>query len=309
MKNQAQPKDLYQQVTNKIIESLENGVIPWIKPWGSANLPLPCNGESGRLYSGINIILLWLSAINQQFTQRKWVTFQGANHLGGRVRAGEKSTLIIFYKQNAVEEKDSNGAVVYDENGKVKMKTSVIVRGHHVFNIEQCEGLEAHYETFETSAQESHQCRPELDRLPLNIGVPVYQRAQDKACYLPSKDCILMPELKQFNSENDYYATLLHECGHATGHTSRLKREGVTKGVKFGSPIYAFEELIAELTSAFMCAQVGINNIAQNAAYIDSWIKTLKSDKKAIFKASTKAREATDYLLKALQQPEEQLAA
>lgn len=308
MKNQAQQKDLYQQITDKIVESLENGVLPWMKPWSNSNLPLPCNGESGRLYSGINVLLLWLSAIERQFTQRKWVTFQGANHLGGRVRAGEKSTLIIFYKQRVIEEKDNNGELVYDENGEVKMKTSVLVRGHHVFNIEQCEGLEAHYETFETN-HSSHQSRPELDALPLNIGVPVYNRAQDKACYLPSKDCIMMPELNQFQSENDYYATLLHETGHATGHASRLKRDGVIKGVKFGSPTYAFEELIAELTSAFMCAQVGIDNISQNAAYIDSWIKALKSDKKAIFRASTKAREATEYLLKALHQPEEQLAA
>ena len=294
MKNQTPPKDLYQQITDQIIEALEQGVMPWQKPWDSGwpQMAIPCNGESGRQYSGINVLLLWMSAIRKNFTQRKWVTFQGANHLGGQVRTGEKSTVIIFYKQNMFEEKDDNGNVVLDENGDPKMKSSVFIRGHHVFNIEQCDGL---------------------DVLPNKMGMQLYNKAQDRACYIPRKDCIVMPDFKKFNTSDDYYATLLHECGHATGHKDRLNRDGVAKFDKFGSEQYAFEELIAELTSAFTCAHVNVrNDISQNAAYIEHWIKALKADKKAIFRASSQAREATQFLLNALESalPEkEKLAA
>ena len=167
MKKRTQPaKDLYQQITDQILEALEQGVMPWQKPWDSGwpQMAIPCNGESGRQYSGINVLLLWMSAIRKNFTQRKWVTFQGANHLGGQVRTGEKSTVIIFYKQNMFEEKDDSGNVVLDENGDPKMKSSVFIRGHHVFNIEQCEGLEKYYEEFPEPEKSSEmQARPDLD--------------------------------------------------------------------------------------------------------------------------------------------------
>lgn len=316
MKKQIQQKDLYQQITDQIVEALEQGTVPWQRPWNN-NLPqmaIPCNGESGRLYSGINVLLLWMSAIRKGFTQRKWVTFQGANHLGGQVRPGEKSTVIIFYKQSMFEEKDDEGNIVFDENGEPKIKSSVFIRGHHVFNIEQCEGLERYYEEFpEPELSEDMLPRPDLDVLPAKMGIPLYNKVENRACYIPGRDCIVMPDFTKFNTADDYYATLLHECGHATGHQDRLNREGITNFSKFGSERYAFEELIAELTSAFTCAHVNIhNNISQNAAYIESWIKALKADKKAIFRASSQAREATQFLLNTLESalPEkEKLAA
>lgn len=316
MKTQTQPKDLYQQITNQIVDALEQGTMPWQRPWNNdfPSMVIPCNGESGRLYSGINVLLLWMSAIRKNFTQRKWVTFQGANHLGGQVRAGEKSTVIIFYKPNFIEEKDDEGNIVFDENGEPKMKTSVFIRGHHVFNIEQCDGLEKYYEAFPEPEKSSDMLpRPDLDVLPLKMGMQLYNKAQDRACYIPKRDCIVMPDFEKFNTADDYYATLLHECGHATGHKDRLNRDGIVKFDKFGSERYAFEELIAELTSAFTCAHLNIrNNISQNAAYIESWINTLKSDKKAIFRASSQAREATQFLLNAHESAlpeEEKLAA
>lgn len=304
MKKQTQQKDLYQQITDQIVEALEQGTMPWQRPWdnGFPQLVIPCNGESGREYSGINVLLLWMSAMRKNFTQRKWVTFQGANHLGGQVRAGEKATVIIFYKQILIEEKDDEGNVVYDENGEPKMKPTVFIRGHHVFNIGQCDGLEKHYETFpEPEISSEMQPRADLDVLPMKMGMSLYNKVQDRACYMPKKDCIVMPDFEKCNTADDYYATLLHECAHATGHKDRLNREGVAKFDKFGSPRYAFEELVAELTSAFTCAHVNVrNNISQNAAYIDSWIQKLKADKKAIFRASSQAREATQFLLDAL---------
>jgi len=204
--------------------------------------------------------------------------------------------------------------VVLDENGEPKMKSSVFIRGHHVFNIEQCDGLEKYYEEFPEPEKSSEmQPRPDLDVLPNKMGMQLYNKAQDRACYIPRKDCIVMPDFKKFNTSDDYYATLLHECGHATGHKDRLNRDGVAKFDKFGSSKYAFEELIAELTSAFTCAHVNVrNDISQNAAYIEYWIKALKADKKAIFRVSSQAREATQFLLNALESalPEkEKLAA
>lgn len=201
------------------------------------------------------------------------------------------------------EEKDDSGNIVLDENGDPKMKSSVFIRGHHVFNIEQCEGLEKYYEEFpELEKSSEMQVRPDLDVLPNKMGMQLYNKAQDRACYMPRKDCIVMPDFKKFNTADDYYATLLHECGHATGHKDRLNRDGVAKFDKFGSEQYAFEELIAELTSAFTCAHVNVcNNISQNAAYIKHWINALKADKKAIFRASSQAREATQFLLNALE--------
>ncbi|MDP8185349.1 ArdC family protein [Phocoenobacter skyensis] len=297
-----QQKDLYQQITDKIVNALEKGTMPWIKPWNQAVSGLPYNADSKRSYQGINCFLLWLSQLQNGYSQRKWVTFNGATNLGGRVKKGEKSTLIMFYRPKEVEETDKEGNTLFDEDGQPIMKQTVIIGGHHVFNIEQCEGLEAH---FETSIKDDEELIPEhefidrleLDLLPNNIGVKLHNAQQDRACYIPSLDAILMPEKSQFKSNDSYYATLLHECGHSTGHRDRFKREGIIKGTQ-GSIAYAFEELIAELISAFVCANVEIDNTSQNAAYIKSWISVLKSDKKAIFRASSEARKATDYLMK-----------
>ncbi|WP_279717403.1 ArdC family protein, partial [Chelonobacter oris] len=142
MKNQQrETRDLYQQVTDQIIEALESGVVPWIKPWknadsGSLNFTLPCNAESHRPYSGINVLLLWMSQYRHGFEQSKWLTFNGVKNLGGTIRKGEKSTQIILYRPMETEEKDTNGNVIF-ENGEPKMRQYAIIRGIPVFNIEQ----------------------------------------------------------------------------------------------------------------------------------------------------------------------------
>ncbi|PJG82796.1 ArdC family protein [Caviibacterium pharyngocola] len=314
MKSSTQ-SDLYQKVTDKILVVLETGTKPWQCPWDNANVnvssfQLPCNGESGRLYSGVNIMLLWMAQIENGFTQRKWVTFKGARNLGGSVRSGEKATEIILYRPMETEEKDDDGNIVYDENGEPKMKRFAVIRGFYVFNIEQCEGLDEHYEHIEPASEElKFALRPELNALPLKMGVIVQHRPQNQAYYQPSSDVIVMPEQTQFDSAEQYYGVLLHETAHATGHRTRLNRVGITNSDKFSGEKYAFEELIAELTSAFTCAHLGIcNTYDQNAAYLDSWIKCLKSDKHAIFRATAAAREATDYLMDIFENEELDLA-
>ncbi|MGR3807753.1 ArdC family protein [Pasteurella testudinis] len=309
MKNQQrETRDLYQQVTDDIIEALESGVMPWIKPWNDAEaeriaLRLPYNGESGRHYSGINILLLWAAQIKHGFKQAKWLTFNGIAHLGGTIRKGEKSTRIILYRPMETEEKDTEGNVIFDENGEAKIRQYAVIRGIPVFNIEQCDGIEPHLGSTEQPIIDESDAMTLINTLPKKMGVSLFLRPQGKAFYSPSRDCIVMPEVCQFEEIDRYYATLLHESAHASGHSSRLNRIGITNNDGFGSSNYAFEELIAELTSAFMCAHVGIDNISQNAAYLNSWIKTLKSDKKAIFRATSQARTATDYLMQHLTVP------
>ncbi|TYG35279.1 DUF1738 domain-containing protein [Lonepinella koalarum] len=301
MKISTQSNDLYQKVTDKILAILETGTTPWQRPWDSAytNMKLPCNGESGRLYSGINIMLLWIAQAENGFTQRKWVTFKGARNLGGAVRTGEKATEIVFYRPMETEETDSNGNIVYDDEGNPKMKRFALIRGFYVFNIEQCEGLDEHYEPVLQETEElKFALRPEINTLPLKMGITVQHRSQDRAYYQPSNDMIMMPKQTQFESAERYYGVLLHETAHATGHQTRLNRIGIVDNTKFGSEKYAVEELIAELTSAFTCAHLGLRNTYdQNAAYLDAWINCLKSDKHAIFRATAAAREATDYLM------------
>lgn len=313
MKNSTQSKDLYQRVTEQILSALESGTKPWQRPWNSAykNFMLPCNGESGRLYSGVNIMLLWMSQAKKGYMQRKWVTFKGARKLGGVVRSGEKATEIVLYRPMVTEEKDEDGNIIYDDLGEPIMKQYTIIRGFYVFNIEQCEGLDEHFEEIEPANEElKFVLRPEINALPLKMGVTVHHKPQNRAYYKACNDMIMMPEQKQFDSAEQYYSVLLHETAHSTGHTTRLNRDGIgSDSSRFGSKTYAFEELIAEITSAFTCAHLGIHDTYdQNAAYLNSWIECLKSDNRAIFKATAAAREATDYLLEIFHNQELDLA-
>ncbi|PJG84824.1 ArdC family protein [Conservatibacter flavescens] len=310
MNTQSTPKfDLYQDVTNRIIEALEAGTAPWLKPWknsSSFGLNLPKNAVSNRLYSGVNILLLWLSADKNGYKQSKWITARAANELGGHVRKGEKATLVVSYRPTEREKLDDNGNVIIDENGNPEMEKIAFLNKHYVFNIEQCEKLPAEmYDSVpisppETEAEqytEYNDIRTILKGMELNVNI----RPSNRAYYCSNSDTVTMPEKKQFNTMNDFYSTLLHEIVHATGHKKRLDRVGISSGKsRFGNKIYAFEELIAEMGSAFLCAHIGFNTVPQNASYIDSWIKVLKEDKRAIFKAAGKARNACDYMLDTL---------
>lgn len=300
--------DLYQTVTDRIIEALEAGTAPWLKPWNSpgSHLALPKNAVSNRLYNGINILLLWLAAEENRYQQSKWITLKAANELGGRIRKGEKATLIVNYKPIEREKHDDEGNVILDKAGNPEMERFAYLKTHYVFNIEQCEGLsETLFDSIDPQEpDEFKQYREFADirHILEGINLTVEKKPSDKAFYRPKLDVVVMPEMKQFHSEADYYSTLLHEMTHATGHQRRLNREGITSGkAKFGSKLYAFEELIAEMGGAFLCAHLGFDTVPQNASYLANWIEVLKADKKAIFRATGKAREACDYMLDALQ--------
>ncbi|WP_296258045.1 MULTISPECIES: ArdC family protein [unclassified Pseudomonas] len=294
--------DIYLDVTNKIVSALNQGVIPWIKPWTTANAhadsPFPLNAITHRPYAGINIPLLWAEARLRGFKQDRWLTFNQARQAGGHIRKGEQSALAVLYKPMSKEAQDADGQVIRDEQGNIKMVQFALLRTHCLFNIEQTEGL-----TTETPTCDESDGPPAfVDHLPaeqllMASRARIEHRYGDDAFYQPIRDLIQLPTKAQFEDAGSYYATALHELTHWSGHTSRLNRDGITRGHLFGSATYAFEELVAEMGAAFLCAMTGIQGELRHEEYLASWLKILKEDKRAIFRASGLAREASEYLM------------
>ncbi len=276
---------VYEQVTNRIMAALEAGVVPWRKPWHEHSEP-PCNAVSRRQYHGINLLLLGLS----HYRDHRWLTYQQARELGGHVRLGEKASLAVFWKKWEVENPDSS-------TGELRRDHIPLLRRYYLFNVQQCESLALPELTFNNR---SHPQRIEAaEALLRNMpNPPRLHEGCKQACYYPLVDVVQMPPLEAFVSSDAYYATLFHELGHSTGHTSRLKRVGITEHPTFGTIEYSREELVAELTSSFCCALIGLDNsvIDDAASYIGGWLKRLKSDPKVIVTAAGLAQRATDWI-------------
>ncbi|ENG3300625.1 DUF1738 domain-containing protein [Salmonella enterica] len=304
--------DVYQMVTERIIAALEQGTAPWRRPWKSADAGcsggLPSNALTGRCYSGVNVLLLWMAAEEGGYTSDRWLTYRQAQEAGGQVRKGETGSLAVIYKDWTKPAEDEHGNRLYDTDGRPLTETVPMLRQLHLFNVAQCDGLPEHMQALqpdngterpvEDYAVVSPERLADVRMMLEATGVQAEACYQSQAYYRPATDTIVMPLTWQFDSEADYWATLLHEMVHSTGHGKRLDREGITSSSrKQGDRVYAFEELIAETGSAFLCAQLGIYGEVQHESYIDSWLKVLRSDKKALFRACSKAREATEYLL------------
>ncbi len=293
-----QTQELYQSVTNEVIRQLQEGVPPWVRPWRDSKLKgigmIPSNLVSGRLYSGGNILLLWLSASLRGFTSLQYCTYQQVCGMGGaKVRKGEKATHVIFTKH--VMRKD-------EESGEEKAGT--LIKSYPVFNLDQIEGVPERY----LVAQEPEDSRPtnlKAAEFAKGTGIRVDHGA-NKAAYYPARDEVVIPIPRVFVDEDAYWGTLFHELTHATGHKSRLDR---TFGKRFGDSAYAAEELVAELGSAFLCARLGISASFRSASYIDSWLKVLAGDNRAIFTAASYAGHAADWLWKQAYRKEEQQQA
>lgn len=275
---------IYENVTNRIIEKIEAGnMSAWLRGWSAKGTGAPINPITGTEYSGINYLLLSLSGYQNQ----NWMTYKQAQALGAQVKKGEKSTMIIFYKKLNVTEKSSGGDDV--------QKSIPMLRGYLVFNAEQIENLP---EKYNHKPIEQERKISNLHQVALNAGLDV-ELGGAAAFYSPAKDIVKMPQVEAFIDNNHFEATLLHELTHLTGHKTRLDR--FKKFDRFGSQSYAFEELIAELGSAFACAKLGIENTGlQHAEYINSWLTVLKKDKQAIFKAASEAQKACNWLLEKL---------
>jgi antirestriction protein ArdC len=278
--------DIYEVITNKIIAQLEGGNIPWLKPWNNSpdaksttRANLPFNGFSGRNYNGMNLLLLGCSG----HSSNAWYSFKQVKELGGNVKAGEKSTMVIFWQFS--EKKDASGNVV----DKIPF-----LRYYNVFNYDQCENL-----PLPKQVEGKPIAYTSLDSMIKDDLDIKLTHGGNQAFYSPSVDVITMPMHEAFTSPEHYDATILHELTHATGHTSRCNRDFKNR---FGSEAYAFEELVAELGSAFLSANLNVKPLLQhNAAYIQSWLKVLKGDKKAIITASSQATKACAWVLDILQ--------
>ncbi|MGB7242592.1 MAG: zincin-like metallopeptidase domain-containing protein [Sulfitobacter sp.] len=285
--------DVYMEVTNQIIEALEQGVKPWECPWqkNAAALPLRVTGDS---YRGINHVLLNLKAWTQGYRNPVWMTFKQAKDLGGMVRKGEKSSLVVKY--GTFEAKDEA------REGETKDKTRGYLKAYRVFNVQQIDGLDDQFPTPDEAEPLATRPIEQLSHIAANMvesmGVG-YAEGGDRACYVPSLDKVHMPELPKFKAAELFYSTLFHELSHATGHKRRCDRTKDKAGSKFGNAVYAMEELVAEISSAMVGAQLDFQpgHIEDSAAYVQSWLKMLRDDKRAIVKAAAAAQRSADYLM------------
>lgn len=277
--------NIYQRITNTILDALQQGVIPWRRPWRGRGF-LPCNAVTKRPYHGVNLLLLSLLP----FSDHRWLTLRQANQLGGKVRRGEKASIAVFWKHIDLTD---------EEDDKRNQRRCIpLLRHYCIFNVQQCQGL--HLPVLEDWQEElrlrSERAEKVIQRMP---DAPRIVEGGSIACYHPKEDLVRIPTIQDFESSEAYYATMFHELGHATGHEKRLNRPGVTEQVVFGSCDYSREELVAELTSAFVCAEVGIDNsVVENAAgYIKGWLEVLEGDTRAVVTASGQAQRATDLIL------------
>lgn len=265
--------NVYEMVTNKIIEKLEQGVIPWRRPFQSA---WAVNWKTQRPYRGINAILL---------EPGEYATFKQIQEAGGRVKKGEKGHLVVFWKWIEIEDEETG-----------EKKEIPFLRYYKVFEINtQCEGLKSKRKVKEYH----HNPIEEAEKIKNNYRGPLYTELPGKAYYRPSDDVINVPRKEEFESIHEYYSTLFHEMVHSTGHPSRLNRKGIAEISPFGSETYSKEELVAELGASFLCNETGIlpKTLDNSAAYIQSWLRVLKNDKTLVVKASQQAQKAVDFIL------------
>jgi antirestriction protein ArdC len=271
--------NLYQSVTDKIVAEIEAGTIPWAQPWEGGPV-MPANAVTGRPYSGINTLILMMAARDRGYRAHGWMTFKQANEIGASVRKGEKATPVAFVK------------FLEGEDGEKKVP---VLRTFYVFNTAQIDNLPAAYQPQEPKPRAHDEKYEEALRFAEGCGIPIIYGA-DRCCYIPSQDEIQMVDYGRFKSDDDWFGVVAHELVHATGHKSRLNRE---YGRRFGDAKYAFEELVAEIGSAFISSRIGFQPIHRSAAYVESWLKVLKDDKRAIFSAASYASHAADYLVEA----------
>jgi antirestriction protein ArdC len=275
-------KDIYTEVTNRIITALEAGTPPWICPWRDGS-SLPSNLATGKPYRGINVLMLSIEEQLRGYGDSRWVTLRQANELGAKVRKGEHGAQVIFFKMKEVADE----AEADDEQKRVVP----MLRSYTVFNTSQLEFLPEKFELRPSPAV--WQPLGEAEQLLHESGA-VIRHGGNRAFYSPSEDLIQLPPEAWFDEPDSYYAVALHELVHWTGHLCRLDR---VLGRRHGIEAYAYEELVAEMGAAFLCAHVGIPARLEHASYIDSWLDALKRDKRLIFTAAGAAQKAADFVL------------
>ena len=282
---------IYQSVTDRIVQALEEGTVPWRQTWAGGGVPLRMS--NGKAYRGVNVFLLALSGYGSPW----WGTYEQIKKLGGQVRKGEKSTTVVFWTKKKITERDP-------DTGEEQEKNIFLLRFYRVFNAEQADDLPEKFFPVHHAQDEFDvhlAAQDVLDGyLSRESGLSLEHRGNQPQ-YRPDADSILLPRPKAFESPADYYDTAFHEAGHSTGHSSRLNRDEITSGyTHFGSNKYGREELVAEMTAAMINASVGIDSAkinTNNAAYVAGWLSKIKGDSHLVIQAAGRAQRAADRIL------------
>lgn len=284
------PRDHYADVTSKIIAMLEAGMPPWRRPWDPAKAAMggPINGASGHRYRGVNVMLLSCSPRAWESADPRWCSYEQARQKGWQVRGGERGTPVYFFKRVEVGDPDAQPG----PDAEAVTKTVPVLRSYTIFHASQIDGIPAYVAP---AVEDAPWREPDSVRTVLaNSGVTV-RVGGDRAFYSPTTDHIQIPVAQAFRSPESWAATALHELGHATGHPSRLARDLANR---FGSQGYAREELRADLASAMVAAELGIDGeLEQHASYLSDWLEVLRSDKREIFRAAGDAQRIADWCL------------
>ena len=272
--------DIYAEVTARIMEQMEQGIIPWEKPWIACGKAV--SHATGKAYSLLNQMLLGRPG--------EYLTFKQCQQAGGRVRKGEKASMVVFWKW--IEQED-------EETGE--KKEIPFLRYYNVFHIDQCEGISAKHTqetTFPDSADTLETAQNIIYEYLSREGVKLTHQEGDRAFYRPATDEVVLPIRKQFVSTAEYYSTVFHELTHSTGHPTRLNR--LNRPSFFGTKDYSKEELVAEIGAAALVNHVGLetdHSFRNSAAYVQNWLQVLKDDKRFIVSAAGKAEKAVNLIL------------
>ena len=270
--------DIYKEVTDRIIAQMENGIIPWRKPWIASNQAV--SHVTGKAYSLLNQMMLGRAG--------EYVTFKQCQQEGGKVKKGEKASMVVFWKWIETEDEETH-----------EKKEVPFLRYYNVFHIDQCEGLKARYaETLPATADPNENAEVFINDYLFRSGVKLTHESGDRAYYQPAFDRVVLPCMEQFKETAEYYSTAFHELTHSTGHESRLNR--LDRTAFFGTEAYSKEELIAEIGAAALVNYSGLetpSSFRNNAAYIQNWLGVLKNDKRFIVSAAGKAEKAVKLIL------------
>jgi antirestriction protein ArdC len=282
----AETVSLHDTVTNRIIHELEQGRVPWVQPWASSSggspLGLPQNAATGRTYSGINILLLWAAAIEQGRPSQRWLTYLQALALGGAVRKGEKGTMVVYadtFIPKAEQEKACASGSDARRVGFLKRFT--------VFHADQCDGLPVDADAPPLPGRA--ELLPHVEAVIAATGADI-RIGGDMAFYSPSHDFIQVPRQEAYFEPINWFRTVLHEAGHWSGHPSRLNRDF---SGRYGSEAYAREELVAELCSAFLCAELGVVPAVRHADYLGAWLQLCAARHKSSYPEQAIMRRST----------------
>jgi antirestriction protein ArdC len=283
--------DVYQIITDKIVNLLEGGIVPWRRPWTSTGMPR--NLVSKKPYRGVNVFLLSASKYVSPF----WLTMRQANELGGKIRKGEESTAVVFWKIDDVKRGTEDLEV---EETDPKTRRRFLLRLYRAWNLEQCELPQSVLDKLPKIETHQHDPIEAIEKIIAGMpNPPEIVRGGSKAFYSPLTDRITLPPRELFISAEEEAATQTHELIHSSGSEKRLAREGICEAAPFGSPVYSKEELTAELGAAYLCAEAGISNavIRNQAAYCAGWLKKLGDEPRLLIHSASQAQRAADYIL------------